>query len=356
MEKKIKFKITSKYTWNLELFFAEDFGFKGYYPLLSKESFSQIYSRENSSTIYVDNLYDKLQNNNFYEDEGENYYIYIFDSEKDNLPIFKSEKYIISESVYFDNILPPININEFKIIPGNSNGSIIFNIINKQELEYYFYTCKNNEIKFKLENSNGFFLKIPNYYLYEKTINENGRECFPLANIDEILSPSFVSNNEFIFLFSLNELDIPYCYNNKDFSIVSIYGLLKNIIQIKFTSIYKNCESQYYLIIAKTNELYNNESFSVPCYLLKLFNENSTNSILIKPIYENNSKLIVNTVNISQLNAYKNSELIAILIDFKNNYYDYYKPLEFILKQKNIKEFKLEEIVEFDFNEKKKLF
>ena len=79
-----------------------------------------------------------------YEDEGENYYIYIFDSENDNLPIFNSENYILSELVYFDNLLLPINKNFCSIIPGNTNGSIILNAINKNNFEYQIFTCKNN--------------------------------------------------------------------------------------------------------------------------------------------------------------------------------------------------------------------
>ena len=87
-----------------------------------------------------------------------------------------------------------------------------------------------------------------------------------------------------------------------DFSILSIYEISKNIIQIKFTPKYRDCESQYYLIVAKKNDLYNNDSFSDPCYLLKLLNQKSTNSILIKSIFVGNYNLIINTVDISQLN------------------------------------------------------
>ena len=66
---------------------AKDFCFKGYYPMISNESLISINSNEKKITIFVDNFYDKLDYE-LYEDEGEKYYIYIFNSENNNLPIF----------------------------------------------------------------------------------------------------------------------------------------------------------------------------------------------------------------------------------------------------------------------------
>ena len=252
--KNMKFNITSKKNRYINILVTEDFGFKGYYPMLSNESFNQIDSLEYFSTIYVDNLYDKLENNNLYEDEGENFYIYIFDSESNNLPIFNSEYYNLSEPVYFDNLLSPKNKNDFKIIPGNSNGSIILNIINKETFKYQFFTCKNNEIKFKIENSNGYFSNY--HHPYEAIINETKTNDFYLYKQSEILSLSFESNNEFLFSFSLESRNSPYCMPINDFSILSIYEISKNIIQIKFTPKYRDCESQYYLIVAKKSMLF----------------------------------------------------------------------------------------------------
>ena len=346
--KNMKFNITSKKKSNyINIFIAEDFGFKGYYPMLSNESFIQINARRYTSTIYVDNLYDKLEKNELYEDEGEKYYIYIFDSENDYMPIFNSEDYILSELVYFDDLLYPINKNNFYIIPGHSNGSIILNAINKQKLEYQFFTCKNNEIKFKIESSNGHF----NYqsYPYEEIVEENKENYYYLYQ-DQTLSLSFESSNEFLFSFLLNNGNsLHYCYSNDDLKIMSIYEISKNIVQVKFIPKYQNCESHYYIIIAKKDELNNKDSFSDPCYSLKLLNENKKNSILIKPIFEKNQNLIIDIVDISQLNALDNSELIATIINYKNTF-ELYQPFEFLLKKKEAKEFKLGEVIEFDFD------
>ena len=174
---------------------------------------------------------------------------------------------------------------------------------------------------------------------------------FYLIYKNEILSLSFESNNEFLFSFYFNNPNTPSCNSNIDFNIMSIYELSRNIIQVKFTPKYQDCESQYYLIIAKKDELNNNESFSDPCYLLKLFSQNSTNSIIIKPIIEEKNNLIITNIDISKLNASENSELIATIINYMNTY-DFYKPLEFILKPKNSLGFELEEIVEFNFVDK----
>ena len=56
--KNMKFNITSNYKINIKV--AKDFGFKGYYPMLSEESMFKINSENYEATIYVENLYDKL--------------------------------------------------------------------------------------------------------------------------------------------------------------------------------------------------------------------------------------------------------------------------------------------------------
>ena len=89
--KNMKFEITPQNDDFLRLFIVEDFGFKGYYPMLSKESRSEVnafFLGNDFATIYVDNLYDKIEINEIYEEEGEKFFIYIFDWEENNLPIF----------------------------------------------------------------------------------------------------------------------------------------------------------------------------------------------------------------------------------------------------------------------------
>ena len=161
--KNMEFRMTSKYDNNLVLFIKEDFGFKGCYPMISKESLINIEtftSDKYNAIIYIVNFYDKLDNNELYEDEREKYFTYIFDSGENYLPIFNSEAYNINEPVYIDNLLSLRFKNNMQIIPGNSTCSIVLNLRNG-DIYFQFYICKNKEIKFTAENSNGyFFLKI----------------------------------------------------------------------------------------------------------------------------------------------------------------------------------------------------
>ena len=344
--KNMKFNITSKKTNRLNIYIVEDFGFKGYYPMLRKEKFCNIdtfFTKQNYAIIFVDNFYDKLENNELYEDEGEKYFVYIFDSEIGNLPKFNIENYILSEPFYSDNLLSSGNNNDLQIIPGNSTGSIVLNL-GRGDIYFQFYICKNEEIKFTAENLNGNFF-FENAYPYRQIIEED-KELNLYSTSEEMFSLSFESNNEFIFSFHFNRNS---CSKSKDFSIISIFGLSRNFIEIKFSPIYTRCNIQYYIIITKKDNINNYETFSDQCYLLKLFKQNSVNSILIKSFYYDKSDLdfIVNIVDISQLNVNLNSELVANIISYKD-IYEIYEPLEFKLKIKNAYKFQLEETVEFN--------
>ena len=79
----MKFNITSNITQSDEkhkrIYIAKDFGFEGYYPMTSKESW-EVYKYSNgTATVYIENWYDKLKNE-LYEDEDEKYIIYTTDS------------------------------------------------------------------------------------------------------------------------------------------------------------------------------------------------------------------------------------------------------------------------------------
>ena len=343
--KNMKFEITPQNDDFLRLFIVEDFGFKGYYPMLSKESSSEVdtfLSDNDNSTIYAANLYDKIEIDEIYEEEGEKYYIYIFDWKKIIEPvIFNNENYILSEPTYIDNLLSLRSKNNGQIIPGNSTGSIILNL-REGDIYFQFYKCKNEEIKFIAENSNGNFF-FEDSYPFVEIINED----IELDLFSEgLCSFSFESNNEFLFTFNFES---EYRDKNKDYSIISVYGISNNLVQIKISPIY-NEETQYFLIMSKKDDNNNNETFSDPCYLFKLLDQNLTKSILTKSFYYNQFDLdfFANIVNISQLNASENSELIANIIVLYKGFYDFYKPIEFKLHYKNPYQFQLEDTVKFN--------
>ena len=352
----MKFNITSKNKISIKI--AKDFGFKGYYPMINEENYDIITPRDNIANIYIENLYDKL-NDLIYEKEGEKFYIYIFDSENDNLPILNYENYIIGEVEYIDNILTPNNKLNLEIISSNSNGLILLDVINKLKISYQFITCKNKEINFTIENFNGYF---PYYgygdYPYRETIKESDEIIRILYNYKDKLIHSFESDEEFVFTYSLMSNDYNgYHSINGDFSIEDVYVISNDIIQVKFTINYGECLNQYFIIVANKDENNNIESFSNPCYLSKLLIQNSTDSYVIKSFYsEKNIDLVIANIDIHNLNINENSELVINIIIYNSIIYKkyfFYNPLEFKYQLSNYIEFKFGDEVIFNLANKK---
>ena len=152
--KNMKFNIKNKNNAKINIFLIKDFGFEGYYPILSRKYWDEIISNNNISNIYIDNLYDKLELD---LDDEEKYIIYIFDSyDEYGMPMLNSEKYEISEPTYVNNLLTPGNKYNLELISPKQDGSIILNIKNKWSIIYQFYTCESKEIRFKMESSSGY--------------------------------------------------------------------------------------------------------------------------------------------------------------------------------------------------------
>ena len=337
----MKFNITSKNQIRLKI--VRDFGFKGYYPMINKQNMETIAPSDKSITLYTENVYDKLEDE-IYEKEGEKYYIYLFDSENNNLPIFNYENYIIDDIEYIDNLITPKNKLNLEIIPANSNGLILLEIFNKPSIIYQFYTCKCKEIKFNVENINGHF---PYYqeYPFTKIINETDDIELGVYNYNGMLIHSFESDEEFVFTYNVrNSQNLKGCFfNDNDFSIKAVFAMPNDIIQVKFTQKYLGCLNQYFIIVAIKDDNNNIESFSNPCYLSKLIVQNSTDLIVIKSSYvESNIDLEIFNIDIHNLNANENSELVINIISRNSisyKSYDFYSPLEFKLQSQYFEEF-----------------
>ena len=243
--------------------------------------------------------------------------------------------------------MTPKNKYNFELISPNSNGSIILNIINKTEIVYQLLTCKGGEIKFKIENSNRYFRNKE--YPLEKTINKDGQIKLSLFLRNEILVHSFNSNDEFLFLYSFKDYSY-YRHPFQDFSLISIIEISNNILQIQFFPEYIYCLSQYYIIVAKKNNNYNIESLSERCYLSQLLLQNITDSIIFKLVYpESDMDIIIANIDISELNAKENSELVATVMNY--NSFNISKPIEFKLQKHNFIEFKIGEEVTFNLKD-----
>ena len=96
--------------------------------MLNKKSWiyveNKAYSNNYISTIYVENIFDN-SDYELYEEEGEKYIIYIFDSFQNNIASLNSDNYNISNAIYVNNLMTPGNKYNFEIIQPNSNGSLI---------------------------------------------------------------------------------------------------------------------------------------------------------------------------------------------------------------------------------------
>ena len=350
--KNMNFNIENINNENINILIVKDFGFKGYYPLLSSKYWDKVVTKDSSTTtIYIENYYDKSDNEIY---EGEDYIIYLFDSfDENNFPIFNSQNYKIGKSEYINNLLSPGNKYNFQVIDGNSNGSIILNLNEVPYIRYQFFMCNSENLEFKIENSFRYF-KYENYPC-EKTFKNNDDMSLSLNNY-EALSHTFKSDKEFLFLFNT----ISHSQNNykTDYDIISIDEIEKNKLIIKFKT--PSGLNRLYIIIAKKDEFNNYKSFSDICHTAKLLTQNS-NNIVMKSIYEENdnvfeSNIGVTTIDISKINPKENEELVITIIaekPFSNRMMEIFTPKEFIVEKKEVIEIKPEEEIKFYLNNKK---
>ena len=353
----MKFNITNINSNEIEISIAKDFGFKGYYPMINLKCWEDISSYKNNTvTIYAENLYDKLDYE-IYENEGEKYYIYIFN--KYCLTSFNPKNYNLTKPIYINNLLNPKNKYNFEIIPSNHNGSIILNTINKLDINYQFMMCENKKIKFKIENPYGYSKADFNYsYPYELIVDIDQSINFYLSVFTPpILYHSFKSDTEFLFLYSTFSIfNYEDCMEHFISSKISINKIL-NKLHIKFYHNYQNCLYYYFIIFAKVDEKNNFESFSNPCYISKIINQNS-NSIFTKQIFEetiDNNNLIFAEIDINELKFDKNNNIICTIMSnniLGKQLLDFYTPIEFKLKDKEAIEFKFGKEVVYNFKDK----
>ena len=322
-------------------FVIKDLCFDGYYPMYNKYESNLLYQ---NAFIYinfqVDNLLDQIDYD-LYEEEGEQFIIYFFTSVgENNLPIFEPNSLKIIEVSYSNNLLTPKNKYNFEVIPANSTGSINLDTINKTNFKYQFFMCESKDINFTINHS---LNQIDRFNIEKDEIIE--KICFN----DNSLGLSFESDNEFLFIYTIFNLNDRYnAEGKKNSSILSLNEIENNIIQIKFLSAY-NSLTKYHIIVAIKDELNNIESFSNPCYVAKKMINNS-NEIVVKTIVEKTkNKIIASNLNINKLEPNEKSELVAILIiQSIDGTMEFSLPKEFKLEKKEIIEIKEEELNHFD--------
>ena len=322
---------------NSRITIIKDFGFEGYFPILYRTNFDQILPRKKdhgkTNTIYVENLYDKLSENLFEDrDYKEKFFIYVFEHyDEEGIPFYNNQNLIFGEPVYIDNLMTKGNKYNFEIIPGNSNGGIILNSLSKERVDYQFFTCKNNKIKFEISSSNGYFKDEIINSPYEVEINKN-KEITMSVSKNDILMHTFESENEFLFIYSFkdeNDERDPLIYTDLDIDI-GYKDTFKNIL-IKFTPIYKYTLTKYFIVIGPKDETITEDNFSNPCFLANLIikNPKDIKIINILDLGENNS--ITEEVDISDILS--NEFLINIVSqELKNEKLNFYNPKIYKIK------------------------
>ena len=325
----------------------KDFCFEGYYPMLETKNWEKISSFNNKITLYIENYYNKLD----YDNDEMKYIIYIFDKlDSNNIPSFNYDNYIISDFSYIDNLITPGNSYNFEVIQPNSNGSIILNTQGPSYVKYQFYKCNSKTIKFKIENSKGYFDSYD--YPIERTITQN-KYLNLYYESNETLLHSFESDNEFLFIY--NEYNYFSKGNENDIEIISVKEIVENIIILEFNeTISKN--GRYYFIIAKKDNLNNVNTFSDLCYVAKLM-INNDDSIIVKNISFPSGYLNRILINISKLKPTENDIfIISMITDYTYNaqFIKYPNPKEFKIERKEAIEIKMNEEIIFD--DDKKLF
>ena len=211
------------------------------------------------------------------------------------------------------------NNYNIEVIPANNNGVIILNVNNINGHYYNFGLCKGEEIKFNIFSSNGNFSEntIKKEYPFTEVINENKQIIFEkyYNNEKEILIHTFESSSEFFFSYNFGQ----YVANPFSiYSILSAFKLQSNILQIKFETVSNDLEN-YYILVAKKDDLNNIESFSNMCYISKLFINNDFNSILVKNVYKKSNDLnnyVISNIDISELNYDNNAELVVTIVSY----------------------------------------
>ena len=372
--KNLQFNIKNIDKERIRIYIAKDFGFEGYYPMLSNKSYIYVetnyYGNNYETTIYIDNIFDSSTYEP-YEKEGEKYIIYIFDSFNNNIPHFNSEKYIIDNVTYTNNLLTPNNLYNFEFIEPNKNGSIILYSQNKYDIKYYFIQCKpkqdySTKMKMKIYNSNKNFYRASypidldiQYYSSYRTFD------LEFNYQDQILYQSFETNAKFLLIYSFSNSELDYDSENYDYSITSL-TLNKTLLKISFKSAYdRENKDIYYIIVGTKNDLNNLDSFADECYLAEIMTHNSTSeSFIVKKIflrYEVSSTTVFDEINVSKFNINSGTELVVNvicygafrkkkLIFYKPKTVKYIEPLE-IGFNKNI-EFDYENMAYFSFEYK----
>ena len=320
----MKFTIEYKSSYESIIKIAKDFGFEGYCPILNYQSFDQILASKNDTfTVYIENLYDKLEDN-LYDDKNfkEKYFIYVFERyDEQGIPFYNDEALSLGEPEYIDNLLTKGNNYNFEIIPGNSNGGIVLNSLSKNHVNYQFFKCSNDKINFEISSSNEF---------HNEEINED-KDISRIVNTKEILMHSFKSEHEFLFVYSFNDEKKAISMDKaSELKINNIKFKKKNKISIEFNSNYIKTLTRYFIIIGPKNKENTENNFSDPCFIAKLILHNPKGIKIEIFLDLGDKETITKEVDISEISS-KNKEFMINIVsqELKYEKLQFYNPKNF---------------------------
>ena len=327
----------------------KDFGFLECYPITSEKNWEIKNSISGVITAYFENYYDKLEKNLYDEDE-EKYIIYIFESlNENNLPIFNESDYTINFS-FVDSFLTKGNKYNFEVVSRHFGEQqyLLFSK-NKPNITYQFMICENNEIDFIISNLNW------EIFIFN-TIDKNDGFTQKLSE-EETLIHEIISNNDSLFAYQFhNPKERNEGQNHKMYSILSTDELEQNLFLIHFSPAFTESLVQYHMILAKTDNLRNIDTFSNPCYLANLMTHNS-DKIITKTFFEESKlTLLSKIIDLKDFDFEENDKFVISIIS--NNLHPntkflaFYEPKEFSIKPTKYLSFNLEEKTKFDFDEK----
>ena len=347
--KYMKLIITNKKLIDETILISKDFCFKEYYPMINSKNLQKIVIKSKSTkTVYIENYYDKLEFNNLYEKEGEKFYIYLFELNKNNkLTLLDKNNFDISFPIYINYFFDEYN---FEVIPPNKN-TFLLKVINKPEINYKILKCNSTqEINFDIENENEEFNEKNIGHKYINKINNPYKYIKIGLKPYNILIYNFESKNEFLFYYNFYSHEYQYPFlRNADFKIKSIIKI-KNNIKVSFTpSTLQDYSSNelYCIIVAKKDEIYNLDSFSNPCFVSKLIKNNSNKICLIK--FHGQGWLINQSIDINKIisgHQDENTKDTFIITVINLSHLEFYKPVEFNEEYEN------EQIIDINIGEK----
>ena len=323
---------------NESIIFIKDYGFEHHYPMLSSNNWDKIIIEKNKKTsIFIENPYDKLKENELVDNET--FIIYIANAYDENgRPYFEEEKFEIVEINYKKNSFSKYNKFDFQVIEMDEESSFILSQSNKNIINYQMTLCND------ISDSYHFIIDYSNSNISNKDniINSDIAYSYNIQN-NEIMSHSFYMESDdqsslvFYYNFDNNMESNLFTFSTEyENTIDYVKALDEKHLEIKFST-YSSYYYKFYIIISLVDDNNNLSTFNQYCYLTKLITENINSNYILKIIYEypyyyDQPDYIITKIDISKFKADINSKFVMSIINenLSKKRLDFNSALEFI--------------------------